>query len=121
MNITTLTGRITRDLELKGSDDKRFLRFNLAVDNPFKKDDPRFINCVAFGKTAEVIAKYCSKGNKIGVVGYIKTSTYENESGDKRNNTDIIVNSVEFLESKKDREENGESKREVESEESFPF
>ena len=130
MNISILTGRITKELELKGSDDNKYLKFILAVDNPFKKDDASFITCIAFKKTAELIAKYCSKGAKIGVTGYIKTGSYETESGERRYTSDVVVNSIEFLDSKKDAEEKGEAKKEakkeaadekVYAEDEFPF
>ena len=126
MNITIMTGRITKELELKGNDDNKYLKFILAVDNPFKKDDASFITCIAFKKTAELIAKYCSKGAKIGVTGYIKTGSYDTETGERRYTTDIVVNSIEFLDSKKDAEEKEEPKKEVAdekvyAEDEFPF
>lgn len=101
INITILTGRLTKDIELKGSDDKKFCRFNLAVDNPYKKDDASFVSCVAFKKTAELLAQYCAKGSKIGVHGYIKTGSYEKD-GVKSFTTDVMVEKIEFLDSKKD-------------------
>ena len=59
MNLVVLTGRLTRDPELKfGQSGKAYSRFSLAVDRPFQKGETDFINCVAFGKTAELIGEY---------------------------------------------------------------
>lgn len=62
MNIIILTGRLTRDPELKtGQSGKAYARFTLAVERPMQKDETDFINCVAFGKTAELIGEYLRK------------------------------------------------------------
>ena len=101
MNNITLIGRTTKDIELKYS--KSGLancKFTLAV-NRMKKDDPAdFINCVAFGKTAEVVAEYVLKGHRLAVQGRIQTGSYDNKEGNKIFTTDVMVNNVEFLESK---------------------
>ena len=58
MNVVVLVGRLTRDPELKfGQSGKAYSRFSLAVDRPFSKGEADFINCVAFGKTAELIGE----------------------------------------------------------------
>jgi len=100
MNLVVLTGRLTRDPELKyGQSGMAFCRFTLAV-NRMRKDDPAdFINCTAFGKTAELIGEYLRKGNNTGVQGKLQTSTYE-VNGEKRYRTDVIVDRIEFLESR---------------------
>jgi single-strand DNA-binding protein len=100
MNLVVLTGRLTRDPELKyGQSGIAFCRFTLAV-NRMKKDDPAdFIGCTAFGKTAELIGEYLRKGSNTGVQGRIQTRTYE-VNGEKRYGTDVIVDRIEFLESK---------------------
>ena len=118
MNNVILTGRITRDLELK-TGKASYLKFSLAVNRPFSKDEVDFINCAAFGKTAELMDKYLSKGSKIGVIGRIQVSQYEKE-GQKHSNTEIVVDTLEFLESKK--ETTTEPKVEENfNEEEFPF
>lgn len=100
MNVVILTGRITRELELKFSKDgKAYCKFNIAVDNPFKKDSPDFINCSAFGKTAEVLEKYSGKEKKIGVEGRLQMNKYEKD-GETRTTYEVMVNQVEFLEFK---------------------
>jgi single-strand DNA-binding protein len=123
MNVVILTGRITRDLELKFSKDgKTYCKFNIAVDNPFKKDSADFINCSAFGKTAEILEKYSGKGKKIGVEGRLQMNKYEKD-GEQRTTFEVMVNQVEFLEFK-EKTENTSSENSssgVEDQESFPF
>ena len=100
MNIIILTGRLTRDPELKtGQSGKAYARFTLAVERPMQKDEADFINCVAFGKTAELIGEYLRKGRKVGVQGRIQMNRYE-MNGEKRTSYDVLVDTVEFLESK---------------------
>lgn len=96
MNVVILTGRLTRDLELKfGQSGKGYSKFSLAVDNPFKKDEADFINCSAFGKTAELIAEWCRKGSKIAIVGRLAMNKFEKD-GEKRTSYEVIVDTVEF-------------------------
>ena len=100
MNLVVLTGRLTREPELKyGKSGVAYLKFSLAV-NRMKKEDPTdFINCAAFGKTAELIGEYVKKGNQLGVQGRMQVSSYE-VNGEKKNNTEVVVDRIEFLESK---------------------
>lgn len=101
MNLVVLTGRLTKDIDIKsGSNGKVYGRFTLAVPRPLKKDETDFINCVAFGKTAEVIGDYCRKGHRIGITGRIQVGRYETVNKEKRNSFDVIVDSLEFLENK---------------------
>lgn len=102
MNIVTLVGRITRDVELHNNN-TAVAKFSVAVDRRFKKEgEPTadFINCVAFGKTAEIIEKYFKKGSRIGVVGRIQTGSYTNKDGNKVYTTDVVVDGFDFLDSK---------------------
>lgn len=100
MNVIILTGRLTRDPELKfGQSGKAYSRFTLAVDRPMQKGEADFINCVAFGKTAELIGEYLRKGRKAGVTGKLQMGKYE-VNGEKRTSYDVVVDTIEFLESK---------------------
>lgn len=106
MNLVVLIGRLTRDPELKfGQSGKAYSRFSLAVDRPFSKGEADFINCVAFGKTAELIGEYLRKGKKVGVNGRLQMNRYE-MNGEKRTTYDVLVDSVEFLDSKSDSSAN---------------
>ncbi len=110
MNRVELMGRLTRDPDSRytNADQKMpIARFTLAVDRLHSKKaedsvSADFISCVAFGKTAEIIDKYCSKGMKIVVCGRIQTGSYTNRDGNKVYTTDVIVSEMEFTESKKD-------------------
>lgn len=109
MNKAILMGRITKDPDVRSNGDSTVTRFSLAVDRRFKKDNEQtadFIGCVAFGKTAEFVEKYCHKGTKLVVTGRIQTGNYTNKEGQKVYTTDVIVEECEFAESKKASESN---------------
>lgn len=104
MNSVQLVGRLTGDPEIRYSDrGATVARFSLAVERRFKKegsDGADFLNCVAFGKTAEFLEKWFRKGQRIGLTGRIQTGSYENREGNKVYTTDIIVENVEFVENR---------------------
>lgn len=104
MNKVIIVGRLTKDVDVRKSDnDKISARFNVAVNRRFKNADgdydADFPSCVAFGKTAEFIEKYFKKGSAIGIVGRLQTGSYEKD-GTKFYTTDIVAEEVEFVESK---------------------
>lgn len=100
MNLVVLTGRLTKDPELKyGASGTAYCRFTLAVGRAFQKDQTDFINCVAFGKTGELVGEYLRKGRMAGVQGRIQTDVFES-NGEKRYSTSVHVEKIEFLESK---------------------
>ena len=99
-NVTILTGRITKDLELKQAGQTTVTNFSLAVDNPFKKDDVSFFDVVAFGKTAELLNNYCGKGSKILIEGNLKQDRFTDKEGNNRSVVRVVANRVEFLDSK---------------------
>ena len=103
MNDCNFIGRLTKDPEQKTTQSgKIYTRFVLAVDRPKDKDGNKgadFIDCIAWNKTAETIVKYLSKGSRIGINGRLSTTTYE-KNGEKRKSVDILVNSLDFLDSK---------------------
>ena len=108
MNKALLVGRLTKDPEIKystGTNATANLRFTVAVTRDFKNADGNyesdFINCVAFGKTAEFVSKYFSKGSMIGIDGNIRTGSYVNADGKTIYTTDVNVNKAEFVGSKK--------------------
>lgn len=100
-------GRITRDAEIRytqGEKSTAIARFSLAVDRRFKKDNDEqntdFISCIAFGKIAEFLEKFGRKGTKFVVDGRIQTGSYNNKDGQKVYTTDVVVENIEFAESK---------------------
>ena len=104
MNRVLISGRIVRDPDIKATTNNMTVaRFTLAVDRKYKKDGEStadFINCIAFGKTAEVIEKHCSKGVKIIVEGHWQTGSYKNKDGATVYTNDCAVESLEFCEKK---------------------
>ena len=113
MNKVILMGRLTRDPEVRysqGDASTAIARFSLAVDRRFKRDgddqSADFINCVAFGRTAEFMERYARKGTKFLVEGRIQTGSYTNKDGQKVYTTDVVVEQVEFAESKASSDNN---------------
>ncbi len=113
-------GRIVKDLDLKyGQSGTAVLKFTLAINRQFKKEGEErqadFINCVAFGKTAEALTKFSSKGQQIGITGHIQTGSYDNKEGKKVYTTEIIIDSWYFADSKKSGGESQPSQRNSDS------
>ncbi len=107
MNKVILMGRLTRDPEVTYSqkDNSAIARFSLAVDRRVSRNNENaqnadFIGCISFGKTAEFAEKYLRKGTKISCVGRIQTGSYTNKDGQKVYTTDVVVEEMEFAESK---------------------
>ena len=106
MNKVVLMGRLTRDPDVRYSQGETPLaiaRYTLAVDRRFKRNgeqDADFINCVAFGRTAEFAEKYLKQGTKMVVSGRIQTGSYTNRDGVKVYTTEVVVEEQEFAESK---------------------
>lgn len=100
MNIVAITGRITKDLELKQAGQTQVINFSMAVENPYKKDDASFFDIVAFGRTAELLNQYCGKGSKIGVDGTLKQDRFTDKEGNNRSVVRITANRIEFLDTK---------------------
>lgn len=104
MNSVNLTGRLTRDPEVRYTDGGTSIaRFSVAVDRKFTQENgPKadFPNCVAFGKTAEFIEKWFAKGMKIEITGRIQTGSYKNQDGNTVYTTDVVAEQVGFAESK---------------------
>lgn len=100
MNVVTLTGRLTKEPELRyaAGSQTAVATFTLAVNRPYSKNNEAdFIKIVAYGKTAELCKNYLQKGRLVGIKGRIQTSSYKTESGEKRYTTDVIAEQVEFL------------------------
>ena len=103
MNKVILMGRLTRDPEVRYNGDMAIARMSIAVDRRFKKEgepEADFFNLTAFRKTAEMAEKYLKKGTKVVIDGEIRNDNYTNKEGVKVYGTQILVNSIEFAESK---------------------
>ncbi|MCR5098353.1 MAG: single-stranded DNA-binding protein [Lachnospiraceae bacterium] len=111
MNKVILMGRLTRDPEVRygGANNTAIAKISLAVDRRFKREgqpEADFFNCTAFGKTGEFVEKYLRKGTKVVLDGELQNDNYEKD-GVKHYSTQIIINTIEFAESKKAAEGNG--------------
>jgi single-strand DNA-binding protein len=109
INKTILVGRITKDPEVKTTQTNiAVCSFTLAVNRQFTdasgERQADFINCVAWRKTAELLGNYIKKGALLGIEGRIQTRQYDAEDGTTRYVTEVVCDSVQFLESKSDRD-----------------
>ena len=116
MNKVILMGRLTRDPDVRysaGESGTSVARYTLAVDRRFSRRDGEatadFINCVAFGRSAEFAEKYFHQGLKVVVTGRIQTGSYTNRDGNKVYTTDVVVEDQEFAESKAASQAGGSS------------
>lgn len=107
MNKVILMGRLTRDAQTRyteGVEPMAISRFTLAVDRRARNNQEGqtadFIPCVAFGKTGQFIEKYGQQGTKFCLEGRIQTGSYTNREGHKVYTTEVVVDQVEFAESK---------------------
>ena len=97
MNNVQLIGNLTKDIELrKTQNGKSVVNFTLAVARTFNREETDFIQCQAWGKTADILHQYCHKGSKIGLSGSIETGSYE-KNGQRVYTTTVIANNIELL------------------------
>lgn len=103
MNNVILIGRLTAKPEVRyTSTEVAKTSFTLAVPRTFNREETDFINCVAWRNSAEILGKYCDKGSRVAVEGRIQTRTYDAQDGTKRYVTEVVVDNVEFLDTKKE-------------------
>ena len=112
MNHVVLVGRLTRDVELKyiqGSGTP-VANFAIAVDREFTGKDGKkevdFIDIQVWGKSAENCATYIGKGSLVAIQGSIRVDSYQDQEGNNRRTTRVNANRVQFLDSKKDKQNN---------------
>ena len=103
MNKVILIGNLTKDIEISSTKTGKLVtQFSIGVRRDKEVSD--FPNCVAWGKTAELLEKYCHKGSKIAIEGSLQTSSYE-KNGEKRYKTIVSVSNVEFLDSRQQEQQ----------------
>ena len=105
INRTVLVGRLTKDPELKYTPSGvPMARFTLAVNRPFSNQqgekEADFINCIAWRKQAENLSNFMKKGNMVGIEGRIQTGSFEGQDGKRVFTTDVIADSIQFLEAR---------------------
>ncbi len=135
MNQVSIVGRMTKDPEVRYSQSNTaFGRFTVAIDRGKDKDGndrgADFPSVVCFGKTAELVEKYCFKGMLVGVAGRLQTGSYEKD-GHKVYTTDILAERVEFLSRRENNEQQNGQQTEIQptvpegfaqmSDDDFPF
>ena len=106
MNKAIIVGRLTRDPEIRysaGSEPMAIANFTLAVPR-WNDEEADFIRCVAFGKKGEFAESYLFKGTKVILEGHIVTGKYEHKDGYTVHTTDVVADSIEFAESKKNED-----------------
>lgn len=107
MNSINLIGNICNDLELKSTNNGKYVcSFNLAVKRPFSKETTDFLPIVCWEKQAETVSKFCHKGDRIAITGTLTSRKYQDKDGNNRTAFDIIAHSVMFLEKKKEDKPN---------------
>lgn len=133
INKVILMGRLTADPELKTANSgTSIVQFTVAVNRAYSKDEQKtdFIDCTAFNKKAEFLSKYFRKGSSVIVFGNIQVDSFTDKDGNKRKSTRIIVDEVQFGESKQNKTEEVETTETVmptfeelnlEEQENLPF
>lgn len=105
INIAAVTGRLVRDPEVRQTQGGiSVCSFTVAVDRAYKSGEERkadFFDCVAWRHSAEFLEKYFHKGDMIGISGHLQTRSWETDDGQKRKATEIVVDSLSFVESKR--------------------
>ena len=122
MNKVIILGRLTANPEIRYTQaGKAVASLTIAVNRGFGSDSADFINCVAWEKLAEIIGNNLSKGSQVLVEGRMQNRSYENNQGEKRFITEVVINNIEFVGSKKKNETNADGFGEEVSNEQIPF
>ncbi|EGQ3311325.1 TPA: single-stranded DNA-binding protein [Staphylococcus pseudintermedius] len=116
INRVVLVGRLTKDPEFRTTQSGvEVATFTLAVNRNYKNKNGEqqadFINCIVFRKQAENVNNYLNKGNLAGVDGRLQSRSYENQEGRRIFVTEVICDSVQFLESKNNNQSNNQSQQ----------
>ena len=113
INRVVMVGRMTRDPELRRTGSGAAVTsFTLALNRNYNSADGQqadYISCVGWNKVAENVAQYCSKGSLVGVEGRLRSRTYDNAQGQRVYVTEVVCDSVQFLETRAQRERNQSS------------
>ena len=111
-------GRLVRDPQIRTygeNNDKKMARFTVACDRRGKKEEGQqtadFIGCICYGKQADFVDQYLRQGTKVAIVGSVNTGKYQNKDGQTVYTTDIMVNEIEFAESKRSADQSAPSSK----------
>lgn len=124
MNKIILIGRMTKDIEIRYTQNQREVgNFDLAVNRNYKSAngeyDKDFFKCIAWGNLAKTIHTYTSKGSQIAIEGKVENRTYQANDGTNRYVTEVVVEGMQLLDSKKNNTTNNQE--EIYSGEDLPF
>jgi len=112
LNRVVLVGRLTKDPDLRYTPNGvAVANFTIAVNRPFNSEggqDADFINCVVWRRAAENLANYMKKGSQVGVDGRLQSRSFDNSEGKRVFVTEVVADSVQFLESKGDSQQNNQ-------------
>lgn len=112
MNVVSLIGRMTKAPQLKQLSEGRVqTSFVIAVNKGYKQDEADFVLCTVWGKLAETTVKYCGKGSLVGIKGRLNTRSYEKGEGTRVFVTEVVVEEIKFLVTKKREETADESSK----------
>lgn len=120
INRVTLVGRLTKDVDLRYTQNGiAVANFSIAVQRNFKNQngdyDADFINCVVWRKPAENLANYMKKGSQVGVDGRLQSRTYKDKDGKTVFVTEVVADSVQFLESRGEQQNKTKQQQEVDN------
>lgn len=106
LNKVILMGNLTRDVELRPVGDTQVGNIGLAVNRRFRsasgedREETTFIDCEAWGRQAEVMARYLQKGRPVLIEGRLKLDTWQDQSGGNRSKLKVVVENFQFVDSR---------------------
>jgi single-strand DNA-binding protein len=99
INVVTIIGNLTRDVDLRATQNgKHVANFSIANNRTFSGEkQTSYFNCIAWGKTGELLNQYCQKGSKVAITGRLQQRTWEDKDGKKNYAVEIVAESIQFL------------------------
>jgi single-strand DNA-binding protein len=98
VNVVTLVGNLASEVELKDlADERKVASFRLALDRRSQEGGADFVRITAWARQAELCARYLGKGQKVGIEGRLRSSSWEDGEGKRRSSVDVVAHHVEFL------------------------
>jgi single-strand DNA-binding protein len=108
VNSVSLTGNLATDVELREVGEKHVAKFLLAVDRPSKDGGADFVGVSAWERQGELCSQYLSKGRHVGIEGYLRSHSWEDEQGKRRREVEVVARRVEFMPGSREQASNGE-------------
>ena len=121
MNKIELIGRLAKDPVINDYNGTKVTKLTIAVTRQYKKGETDFINCTAFGKTAENIAKFFSKGGLIAIVGSLRINNYQDDLGNWHYSSDVNIENFYFLGNNGGQNNNNNNSNSENYEDMMPF